>query len=143
MNEKKSGLDTFVDFLHSVEMNEEGKIGIHSSKESVHRYLEGLREILEQSQRMKKHAWLRKAKVDRARFSEKIDKGLESLKKKFGSRSEIIDAIKGGLLGKGAQLGFQHQFRNKNVEELSDEDLKSILDDQIIIELLEKEEDEN
>ena len=93
--------------------------------------------MLKEADRALRRKKLDNANEERARFSDSLKDAAKSFFG-FDSRKELMDAILGGRFGSTAQGRLQVQFRNRSPEELSDNDLKALLEDQQILELLEK-----
>ncbi len=128
-SKKTDSFKQFADFLSSDDE-------IASSSESLKRLKDTVSIQLERANKAGKKSWISRAPVERKQFEAKLDGLLEQLTKKFGSREELLSAIRNGVLGGGAQSKLQLQFRNRSVDQMSDADLMSIVGDQEILELL-------
>jgi hypothetical protein len=114
---------------------------ISSSPQSLKRLQDTVDEQLARAEKAGKKSWLSRAPAGRKEFEAKVSGLLDRLTEKFGSRDELLAAIKNGLLGGAAQKKLQLQFRNRSVDELSDDDLMSLVGDQEVLELLKREEE--
>lgn len=128
-NKKISEFDKLADFLDCDEP-------ITSSAESLKRLDEAIAFQLERANKAGKKSWMARARKERTEFESSIQGLLGRLSDKFGSRAELIRAIETGVLGDGARSKLQLQFRNRNVDELSDADLMAIIGDQEILQRL-------
>lgn len=137
MNKNQSKLDMLIDFLHDEDLFNKNCIS-YSSPESIENLSNSLNKMLLEAQSILNHDWIIKVRKERSLSSCKIEKLLLNLQNKFTSREQLIEAITKGILGDKVKLEFQYHFRNKKVDELTDEDLLSIINDQAIIEFLEK-----
>lgn len=115
----------FSSFIHS-----EKSSFFHSSAESIARFDSGFEKILNEAKKSKKHAWISKAGKDLGSFREKIK---EQIRNANISRVQIIELLKVKKM-----TGFQHQFRNKKLNEMTDDELLSVLEDHEILELLKR-----
>ena len=132
MNKKfKSEFERSADFLHQPGEAE-------SSSASVLRFEKCISEQLERAKSASKKGWLVRAQAERNKFEDSAKDLISNLAKKYGSRADLISAIQQGLLGTNAKERLLLQFRNRKVNELSDDDLRSIVGDQEILELLKK-----
>lgn len=130
MNDKKKGqISKFIEFVHDASLG-----NLHSSPESLKRFDDGLAVLLKKAKEAQAHSWISKAKGEIAAFAEQSIKAVSS---KFAglSRQQLLAEIKKQIDG---GLNFQHQFRNKKPDDLSDDELRSILDDQEILKDLKK-----
>ncbi len=133
-NKKLDKLGQLADFSSS-----DGEIS--SSPQSLKRLQDTINEQLTRAEKAGKKSWLSRAPAERKKFETKVSGLLDRLTEKFGSREELLAAIKNGLLGGAAQKKLQLQFRNRSVDELSDDDLMSVVGDQEVLELLKSEEE--
>lgn len=132
-NKKIDKFDQFVDFISS-------DSEISSSPQSLKRLQDTLAMQIERAHKAGKKSWLSRAPLERKKFEDQVNELLDRLTKQFGSRSELLTAIKNGSLGGMAQQKLQLQFRNRSVDELSDADLISIIGDQEMLELLKQKD---
>lgn len=133
MNRKfNSEFERLADFL----FEEEGDSEISSA--SKLRLEKCISEQLERANKISKRSWISRAQAERKKFEESAKNIVSSLTEKYGSRADLVSAIQNGLLGGGIQQRYLLGFRNRRIDELSDEDLRSIIGDQEILELLKK-----
>jgi hypothetical protein len=126
-----SKFENFADFLFQIDA--EGP-----SAESVLRLEKCISEQLERAKTASKKSWLGRAQAERKKFEESTKDLISNLAMKYGSRPDLISAIQNGLLGTGAKDRLLLQFRNRKADQLSDDDLRAIVGDQEILELLRK-----
>lgn len=86
----------------------------------------------------KSQSWIAEAAAERNDFNSSTKGLIEKLSKEFGSRSELLAAIKNGKFGVGPTNQYQVQYRNRSIDQLSDDDLLSLIGDQVALELLKK-----
>lgn len=126
-------LDKLADFIYDdMDINET------CSPESLARFDHGLQKQMERAKVSAKKSWLSRAPMERSNFTNQIKTRAAEVISRFKNKEELIQAIQNGLLGGSAKQQFQLQFRNRRVDELSEEDLRSIIDDQEILNLLNK-----
>lgn len=133
----ESEFEMFAEFLFS-----DAFCDLESSKESLARFELKLKEQLERGRKAFKKQWIGRSKAARIQFAESAKNILSDFYKIYGSREELIKSIQQGLLGAETKSRLQVQFRNRKIEELSDEELRSIIGDQALIEILKKSTDE-
>lgn len=133
LSQTDSEFELFVEFLFSDAFCE-----IESSTESLLRFETKLKEQLERARKALKKGWIEKAKEKRLQFEGSAKTAISELSKIYGSREDLINAIQNGLLGKDVKSRLQVQFRNRTIDEISDEDLRSIVGDQQLLEILKK-----
>lgn len=92
--------------------------------------------LLSEAKKLEKQSWKQTAKLEREAFGSIVKNQISSLLDSYGGREGLLKAISNGVLGVEAQLKYQTQFRNKNINQLTDEEIKSILGDHKILELL-------
>lgn len=132
MNKKISErFDKFADFLYT-----DPGVDYESSVESLIRFNSALKQQLERANQASKKNWLARAQDKKNQF-ERTAKEISSEIKKYGSRKELIEAINSLVSGDLGQ-NYHLQFRNRKIDELSDDDLRAILSDQKILEELSK-----
>ncbi len=131
-NNKKNKipLKKLVDFIH-----DENNNAFYSSDESLKRFDDGLSLILKRANSAQAHSWINKAKGEISKFNEQLKSSLIEKYSKL-SRVELLAEFKKESLG---GLTFQHQFRNKKPEDLSEDELRSILEDQELLKSLNKQ----
>lgn len=130
----KSKFELFADFLYSDEFAE-----LESSKESLLRFQEKLKEQLDRADKAHKKGWKERASLARSKFQESAQNIISDLASHYGSRQDLIKAIQNGVLGGDLQV----QFRNRKIDELSDDELRSIIGDKELLDLLHKMKNEN
>jgi hypothetical protein len=121
-NNRTEKLKKFVEFIHEPNSSE-----FCSSPESMKRFNDGLSLILKKAASAQAHSWVGKAKTEMTAFAERARSSVTS---KFSTltRTQLLERLQ-----EGGGLVFQHQFRNKKPEELSDDELRSLLDDQELL----------
>lgn len=126
-SKKKEKMKKFVEFVH-----DEGLESLYSSSESLKSFDEGLATLLKRADAAQAHSWISKAKDEMTIFAEQVRKSVTS---KFSglSRAQLLAELQTKMEG---GLAFQQQFRNKKPEELSDEEIRSILDDRELLKTL-------
>lgn len=130
-NTRKPTTDDLIDFLY-----DPSDESFSSSKESVARFDEGLKRILERGQRNAKQGWKERGRKQIDEFRASTQNTIKEFIDQFGSREALVSHILSGGLGTQAQRHLQVQFRNRSVDELSEQDLKSVLADVKLLELL-------
>jgi len=129
----ESDFEMFADFLFS-----DAFCDLESSKESLVRFEAKLKEQLERGRKALKKSWIGRASAARTQFEESAKNVVSELSKMYGSRKELMKAIQDGILGGEIKSRLQVQFRNRKIDELSDEELRSIVGDQELLEILKK-----
>lgn len=127
-NKKVEEFEKFIEFVDSDE-------GL-SSKEAKERLNDRVKSQLLRAKSVSGKSWISEASANRKKFNEASQGLIKELKNKMGSNAEIVGAIRNGSFGAGAKQKLQVQFRNRSVNDLSDEDLLSIIGDQKLLELL-------
>lgn len=92
--------------------------------------------LLSEAKKLETQSWKQTAKLEREAFGAIVKNQISILLDSYGGRDGLLQAISNGVLGVEAQLKYQTQFRNKNINQLTDDEIKSILGDQKILELL-------
>lgn len=126
-NDTKGNIQKFAEFTHDASLD-----SLYSSPESLKRFDEGLSSLLRKADAAQAHSWITKARDEMSSFAGQIK---ESVTSKFSglTRTQLLAELKNKM---DSGLVFQHQFRNKKAEDLSDEELRSILDYQQLLKLL-------
>lgn len=132
-------IERLLDFLQNDDVEDTAVLRGNLEKAGVDlsRIEARLASSLKDADRAIKRKALERASEERSKFGESLKDAAKNLFG-FSSRQELMDAILKGRFGETAQGRLQVQFRNRNPEELSDNDLKGLLEDQQILELLEK-----
>ena len=133
--EKASNFEKFAKFISDSDSE------ITSSPESLSRLSNTINLQLQRAAKAEqkdKKAWIARSQAKRDAFAETAKNTVSKIREKFKTKEELINAIQTGLLGEGAQRKFQLQFRNKSADELSESDLRSIIEDQELLEILKK-----
>lgn len=139
MKKPNEKFDQFLNFLNDTSSVDAPTLrkDLEADGINMKRIDDGVASILKEVDRAIKRTQLDRAKEQRASFGQTL-KDAAKTTFGFGSRKELVDAILSGKFGGVAQGRLQVQFRNRKPDELSDEDLKGLLDDQEILALLEK-----
>lgn len=96
---------------------------------------------LERIKKQKSKSWILEAGAAKKEFNSKAQGLIEKLCAEYGSRAELLAAIKSGKLGAAPIHQYQIQYRNRSIDQLTDDDLLSILGDQLALDLLKKHKD--
>lgn len=126
-----SKLDKFLDLVDSAFDGE-----IETPPTEMARLQVKMNALLAEAKKLEQQSWKVNAKLERANFASELKGQIESIISQFGSTKGLMEEILNGRLGTGAQHTLQTQFRNKKPEELSEKDIRAILGDQKILELL-------
>lgn len=123
-------------FLFLLEGNPNDDFGVN--EESLEKFKKRLSPLLQKANNLEKKSWKASAASERLLFQKEIEKNIKEIIGKYGSKLELINAVIRGNLGPDSLVRYQTQFRNRDTEELSENDLINLLGDQKILELMSK-----
>lgn len=136
----KDSLDGFLSFLYESgsARPEQMRADLASMGVNVERLNGAVSAMLRKAERADNLAWLERAKRKREAFESKIIAATDNMVRKFGNSRELLQAALNGQLGGGLQTQAQVFFRNRDLKEFSDKDLRSVVADFELLELLEE-----
>jgi hypothetical protein len=139
MGKEKLELGRLVDFLFEVEdeATDLTMEGYRSSPEAITRFNAGVDEIVRKTRAAQSHSWVERARAKRNQFTVILEEKLRSLVPEASNTQDLLTAILSGRLGDGLKDRAQVCFRNRDISEFTREDLKSLLEDEQILQLME------
>ena len=80
--------------------------------------------------------WLERARKNQSLFEARLKSKSKWLSSKYKDAKQLMDAISTGMLGAGVQQHATVFFRNKDLNQVSEKDLRSFLDDCELLDLI-------
>lgn len=134
-------MNKFIDFLYSSDGEDiqEVRRDVESYGVDVARVERRVGEILSRLDTVHKLDWLSRAREKQARFDARVRAQARELRSRFKSSKELIDAALSGSLGPTMQTQAGVFFRNRDDRSLSEADLRSIIEDCMLLDDNERE----
>ena len=107
-----------------------------TSTEGQKRMANSIDAILARAEKVSRKDWIAAASAGRVDFEKQRKVVVQNLIVQYGSREKMVEAIRLGNLGKGAQSLFHLHHRNRRTSELTEEEIAALIEDQEAIRLL-------
>src|SRR4051812_18338139 len=134
---KTDALDQFLGFLYPNDESDPQVMKEDLEAQGINTYALSVSVDLILS-RAAQPTWLERAREKRRAFEASLKEQSQEIKSRFADARELVEAMLNGSLGVSMQSQAQVFFRNKELKDLSDRDLQSLVEDLKLIELLEK-----